>query len=229
MARPTELEPRPRLPPRPTVRQRWDGWPRTPLPRNVCVSDVGFWEVLRRRRSTLGTGPVSTQDLASILWHATLLRGRQPATPSFPAWESRVAPSAGGLHVISLLCLSLDDQQLAGIYDPDRHELIGLASANMEEALRANRKSVGEICAASTGTTLQFVADVERAEAAYENGESLVWRDAGALLAVIALVADALGFAATPLGRVGETVIRAAGLPKPRWRAVGAIHITSVG
>jgi hypothetical protein len=189
---------------------------------------MDFLNVLRNRRSTLGTGPISTRELSSVIWHATLLRERRPATLQFPTWESRAAPSAGGLHVINLLCLPLNDDQAAGIYDPERHDLIKLPHAGLEASLLLNRMSVSEICGAVTGTTLQFAAEFGRGEAAYENYESLLWRDAGALLTIIALVANALGVTATPLGRIGHAIVRAAGLKEPTWRAAGAIHLSSL-
>ena len=226
MVTPTDPEPRPRIPPWLSARERWEGLPRTSLSRNVREPDTKFLDVLRRRRSVPGSGPISTDDLSSILWHATLLRERRAATSEFPAWESRAAPSAGGLHVISLLCLPLAVDQPAGIYDPDRHELIALDQECLAVTRRLNSENIIEICGAVTGTSIQFVADMQRAEAAYEYCWSLVWRDAGALVTTLALVAEALGFAATPLGRVGSTIIRSAGLHAPRWRAVGALHIT---
>lgn len=129
--------------------------------------------------------------------------------------------------MLSVICLPLAGNHAAGIYDPDHHELVAPAPADLDASLRANRESVSEICGVAMGTTLQFAADIERAEAAYEHSGTLVWRDAGALLVVIALIADALGLAATPLGRIGGTVVRAAGLLEPRWRAAGAVHIAS--
>lgn len=225
-AAPADREPRPRPAPLPVSPPPWAGLPGTPLPRAVREPDARFLDVLRARRSAPGDGSLLPVDLASVLWHATLVRERRPASARFAAWESRAAPSAGGLHVVTLLCLPLDRGLPAGVHDPARHAVAALPGC-AEAALAANAASVAEIIGVHRGVTLQFAADMARAEASYERAESLVWRDAGALAAVLALVAEALGLAATPLGRTGQTVIRAAGLEAPRWKAVGAVHLTS--
>ena len=139
--------------------------------------------------------------------------------------ESRTAPAAGGIHCIRLICLALNSDGITGLYEPDRHELVLLDEAVQKAATDENRRSVSAICGASSGVTLQFAADVPRIEAAYENPETLIWRDAGALLMTVALVAEALDLAAAPLGRVGDSIVRAAGLDRG-WRGAGAIHLT---
>ena len=113
-----------------------------------------------------------------------------------------------------------------GVHDAARHTVVALPG-RAEAALAANAASVSEIIGARHGVTLQFAADMARIGASYENGCSLAWRDAGALLAVVSLVAEALGLAGTPLGRAGNAIVAEAGLTPPRWMAVGALHITA--
>lgn len=155
-----------------------------------------------------------------------LLRARRPATADFAAWESRATPSAGGIHCISLLCLPIEDDACAGLFDPDRHDLIQLSDAQRQAAVEENRRSVTALCGATFGTTLQLVADTARIDGAYENAETLIWRDAGALTMTLTLVAEALDLAALPLGRTGAGIVTAAGFG-PEWRGVGAIHTSS--
>lgn len=80
-----------------------------------------------------------------------------------------------------------------------------------------------ELCGATTGTTIQLLADGRRYAACYEDQSSLMWRDAGALVAVLALISTALSLHSVVLGRKGGDIAKAAGLGK--WTAVGAIHI----
>lgn len=138
----------------------------------------------------------------------------------FGEWESRTAPSAGGMHAVTLLVLPIG-RGPTGIYDDARHCL--LAPPNPESALEINLNSVGKLCGATTGTTIQLLADGRRYAACYEDQSSLMWRDAGALVAVLALVSTALSLHSVVLGRKGGDIARAAGLGK--WTAVGAIHI----
>ena len=225
MATPTELEPVPRdrvlpwsTPTFSSARRHSLSRPGEPPPRT-------FLEVLRARRSRPRIGTIHEGDLSCLLWHSMLIRERRPGSSNYLEWESRACPSAGGLHPIHLLCLPLDGSLPLGIYDPRYHEILVLG-IDRAPLILANALSVERLCNASSGLTLQFVADRAKTGAAYLNGESLPWRDAGALSATIGLVAEALRLAATPLGRTGDDLLAAAGLTDQRWMGVGAIHIT---
>lgn len=188
------------------------------LPRSIQRPAIDFFDVLEQRRSCLG-GAVPAELLSSVLWHSTLLRGRRPGRFGIDR-ESRAAPSAGGLHPIRLMVLPLEDVDHQGLYDDREHALAPFD----DPVLALNRVSIAEILQASSGTTLQFAADRALVEACYDNAASLLWRDAGALAATICLVATALGVVATPVGRTGEAIVRAAGLP-PAFVGAGAVHL----
>lgn len=193
------------------------GW--ISLPRAIREPDAAFLNVLRDRRSVVG-GPVSSGDLSSLLWHATALRERRTDGRFGVPWESRPAPSAGGLHAIRIIVLPLDDAAPAGEYLPDYHALAPIDLRGIE----ANRASVAEIIGATRGATLQFACDIDLVAACYDNPETLMWRDAGALAATIAFAATALGMTSVILGRTGGSVLIAAGVD-PRLAAVGAVHV----
>ncbi|HKS06829.1 MAG TPA: hypothetical protein VJR92_10985 [Gemmatimonadaceae bacterium] len=59
-------------------------------------------------------------------------------------------------------------------------------------------------------TTIWMVIEPGRTSRKYANAHSLVWRDAGVVLAGIALVAAAMNFACRPLGMTGEPELSAA-------------------
>lgn len=61
----------------------------------------------------------------------------------------------------------------------------------------------------ANGTFFVLIADMARPSCAYANSASLVWRDAGAMLQTIALVAELFGLAYCPLGILGNEVIAA--------------------
>jgi len=54
---------------------------------------------------------------------------------------------------------------------------------------------------------LWFAAQFDRTLSRYNNGESLVWRDSGALAATIALVAECLHLSSCAIGITGEPFI----------------------
>jgi hypothetical protein len=70
-----------------------------------------------------------------------------------------------------------------------------------------------------------LVADQLKYQAAYENGESLIWRDSGALLQVIAMSAFAFGFACCPLGPHGIEIVEALEADGDRMTACGLVQI----
>jgi len=187
------------------------------LPRAIERPPIDFFDVLDARRSTTGA-TLPTKQLSSLLWHSMRLRYRRAGRFGIGR-ESRSAPSAGGLHPVRLLVLPVDHAD-GGIYDDHRHALVPIDAA----ALALNRASVGEILGVARGTTIQLVADPALVGACYENPESLIWRDAGALIATVCLVATALGQTATPVGRVGSAIVNAAGLSEV-FIGTGAVHI----
>lgn len=121
-----------------------------------------------------------------------------------------------------LLALALEPDGLSGVYDDAQHGLGSPDGAGIE-ALALNRKSVAELAGADAGTTIQLFADPVRLIRCYEHHESLLWRDAGSVIATLCLVAEALGLAAVPLGRIGTNIVQAYGLPG--YRALGAVHL----
>ncbi|WP_153041057.1 hypothetical protein [Paraburkholderia monticola] len=71
---------------------------------------------------------------------------------------------------------------------------------------------------------MALVADMAKPKAAYENGESLLLRDAGALLQTLALATEWCGLGFCPLGILGNEVVSA--LPaNEQLLAVGAAAI----
>ena len=204
-----------------SLARRLPAWPIvTHWQRQVCAPADDFLAVLNRRRSREG-GPLDQSNLAALLRHSTMLRERR-SDGRFGVWESRAAPAAGGIHALLLLCLPLDDVNVAGIYDVERHALLALDSLN--EARLLNRNNVSSIADAKHGTTLQIVADLSRYEACYDHWESLMWRDAGVLTSIISLVATLLGLVAIPLGRHGNDVVRACHLDT-NFIGAGAVHL----
>lgn len=222
MAIHTDQEPLPRVEPAPVARRVPD-WPMVSnWPRQVRAPAHDFLSTLHARRSRIG-GSVEEEDLASLLRHSTLLRQRR-FDGRFGAWESRSAPAAGGLHALHLLCLPFDKHDACGLYDAEAH---GLRAPNsLEDARALNKQSVAKIADAEKGTTLQIVADRHRYEGCYDHCDSLIWRDAGALTAVVSLVATLLGLVSVPLGRHGNDIVLATQLGVG-FVGVGGIHVCS--
>lgn len=200
-----------RMPPWPNVAK----WPPEDAP-----GPVDFLAVLNARRSSTG-GHVAEADLAAVLWRATTLRHRG-SDGRFGMWESRSAPASGGLHGILLLVLPLEPAVPAGVYDLDHHALV--ADSGLKDARSLNQASVAELISATSGTTIQLVADARRYDACYTHWESLALRDAGALAMTICLAATARSLTSVVLGRLGSEIADAA-LMGDGYVGVGAVHL----
>lgn len=74
---------------------------------------------------------------------------------------------------------------------------------------------------------LRLIADLQKAHAAYQAPESLLLRDAGCLMATVALCAGWLGLEACLLGALGSSIVTQLRFPEHLFAGVGAIQITS--
>lgn len=180
--------------------------------------EKSFLDVIDDRRSIRRLRPPSIERLATLLWHGA--RTRETGTrPDGLPWQHRASPSAGGLHPIELFILPSIEGSLLR-YDSIVHalDLVGEVDSAQLEHGRSRLRSVLE---EAQGTYLILVADVTRTEAVYEHAESLVWRDAGALLATLQLTATAMGLGFCLIGLLGSEVVASLSGP-PTLRAVGA-------
>jgi nitroreductase len=114
----------------------------------------------------------------------------------------RPSLSAGALHPISVL---LFHERAAFRLNAESCALERLRFS--DEAYAAWVSKCQRVLPEANGTFLALVADMARPRSAYANSESLVWRDAGALLQTIALVAELFGLGFCPLGILGNEVV----------------------
>jgi hypothetical protein len=181
--------------------------------------------VLEARRSGLG-GPVTWSQIADLLWFAAGVRGYHSTGRAGLPIQWSASPSAGALGCVYIVCLA-EDSSRPRLYDPFGHRLLEIR-ADGEAVSRANRQAVAALVGTAGGSTLRLMVDWGKLSAAYHDAESLMFRDAGALMATLALCATWLGMTACPLGLVGEDLVSALGFPADRFRAAGAVQIGSV-
>lgn len=193
-------EPRPRSQVEP---YRPFAWPSGPSVSLVPPEDMvqSFCDVVAARRSTRTFGPLAITDMSSLLWYSSRVLARQGSALGFDL-SHRPAPSAGAIHPIHVLaCSSAHDSWQR--YDPDRHCL-----TEVPHGLLAPRDAMAQIAPAldpQEGTLLWLAAEVGKTASKYENPETLIWRDAGALIAHFGLVASYLGLHFCALGATGAT------------------------
>ena len=191
--------PRPRSEPIPYSRHQWSESSSVLLevPTSICLPS--FSDVLSCRRSKRHFGKLDPAQLAAFLWHSCRVIQEGEQFLGFPL-SLRPAPSAGAIHPIHCLL----DRGLACLerYDPLAH---GLTQLNSREELRVGlRRATTEVLSPEDAVILLFIAEPGMTGAKYDFETSLVWRDVGALIGHMALVAEALGLSFCPLGITGE-------------------------
>jgi hypothetical protein len=139
--------------------------------------------------------------------------------------ERRAAPSAGGLHPISFVCIG-DDGAAPRLYRPEPHAFLRLRVKSPDFATK-NRAQVHAVIGPVRGCTVRFVADRAKVSTAYEDADSLILRDAGALLTTACFYAQWLGLAACPLGFLGGELLDDIGLSTSRFVGVGGVQISA--
>jgi SagB-type dehydrogenase family enzyme len=172
------------------------------LPEPIVKNSTPFLEVVGSRRSRRAYKPLASEQLNALLWHSS--RTISVAPPELQVrWEHRPSPSGGGRHPIDVFIL----QRESGEYKLSLYQSIPHALATLEAA---QENIAGLVLAAERvlprqeATVLWFGAQFERTLSRYENGDSLVWKDAGALTATFSFVAEALGLNFCPIGVTGE-------------------------
>ena len=169
------------------------------------LPEVPLSQVLASRSSRRLFQPVTLEALNSLLWYSARALEVTPAT--LPRWQHRPAPSAGGKHPLDLLIFrSEGESTVPELYEATAHALARL-KLSTAEFLHHFLNNLNQVLNIEEGVIIWFAAQFDRTLAKYENGESLVWRDCGALLATISLVAEALDLNCCAVGITGEPYV----------------------
>lgn len=173
---------------------RWDRWTAAPRPRR------GFHEVLVQRRSERMLGRVPLREVLDVVAAATIVQAERVADPL--GRTRRPAPSAGALHPVSVVIVRIGYPDILFRVEPRSGALHALRARDTD-AMASAVSSLREVVPASHPTFLVLLGDLGLVRAAYANPGSLLWRDAGALLATLHLCASAAGLGFCALGPLG--------------------------
>lgn len=173
------------------------------LPKPAAPSNIPFFKVLLSRNSRRNLGHLTNDVLSELLWYSAKTFSVRKRESGY-LWQHRSSPSAGGCHPIDLLLFSRQSSKVK-IYDSLAHSLCEIRVE--PSLLESFIEFISEIVPVEEATIIMFAAQFDRTLSKYEYGESLVWRDAGTLLATISLVAEALGLHSCALGVTGEPLL----------------------
>jgi len=179
---------------------------------------------LSSRRSKV-RGNIEVTELSALLWHAAAVKGWQEAGRAGLPISWRASPSGGGLHPIEIVCIPAKIEREVLWYDAHQHAL-GRLAIDHPKAIKVNVDDLVATVGIRSGCTLRLIADRSKALAAYENPDSILWRDAGCLIATLCFAAEWLGFAACPIGSIRQDMVTQLGFPSDRFRSVGAVLVS---
>lgn len=161
------------------------------------IPEISLSHILDRRRSSRTFGPVPWATIHNFLWLTSrqVLVGHDALGFEL---SKRPTPSAGAIHPVHIL-LSNETPEWKR-YIPAKH-----AFAQVKESISLDiRDAIARLMAPEHATILMLVAEPGKTSAKYDNPNSLIWRDAGAILGVMAIVAEFLNLNFCPLGITGE-------------------------
>lgn len=189
-------------------------------PSTTALPRADYAELALRRRTRREFGPVNLDLLGALLALTCRTTNNGHSDLGFPT-SFRPCPSAGAIHPIHVVVLTPDLGWHC--YDPATHALLAIGSAL--DPLPA-RTSMLEVVYAPESTLLFLAAEPGMTAAKYSDAASLVWRDAGVLIGLLALASEALDLSFCPLGVTGEPWISNL-LDQPGLSGVGAALVGS--
>lgn len=168
---------------------------------HIPIDDMqlSLGKALKSRKTRREFESITIEQLAHFFWFSCRVLDTGSDELGFNITK-RPSPSAGAIHPIHVL-VRLEDGYLWR-YDGFQHYLIRVE----EHWVDAHKVqfSAKEVINPGKGLIMFFLAESGKSLAKYNDPESLVWRDAGAMLGIMSLVAEGIGLAFCPLGLNGE-------------------------
>ena len=172
---------------------------------SVNRGDSDLLEAIHNRRSTrsYGTGPLSSEDLAVLLWSTI---GTTVDSVSGP---TRAAPSAGATNPLEIYVAVEEVESLTpGVYRyiPHRHHLEMVSEGRIGE--RLSEAALQQLSVADAPVTIVIAAEFRRTTARYgDRGVRYVHFEAGHASQNLVLVAESLGLGSVIIGAFNDRMV----------------------
>lgn len=165
--------------------------------------EQSFLDVVFNRRSEVGTNTVPRDILSRLLSLSTRISASIIDGQGYVVTK-RTAPSAGGRHPIDLLVLAVDgeDRPTVSYFNPVSNA-IGRLNVDSSHVMRFY-DAIGSTIPLDKASVIWFSIQASKTEVKYEYAQSLIWRDVGALLYCIQLMATFLGCKSCPVGTLAS-------------------------
>lgn len=169
-------------------------------PKNVMKSS--FDNVASTRKCCRAMEPMPLTDLMSLVRYIFAFRSTEDKR------HHKRIMSAGAIHPVYPIILpksGINEQPI--LYQANHDTFVELAISNASK-LWDTDNDVQTILPDADGHVVLLAGDKGRVEARYVNPESLLWRDAGVALQMLALTSTACGLGFCPLGILGVDALK---------------------
>ncbi|UDF29743.1 UNVERIFIED_ORG: hypothetical protein LHK14_00020 [Roseateles sp. XES5] len=182
--------------------------------------DKLFASVVRTRRSRRAIAAASLEQVARTV--------RETLKADFVGYGEKqgrrlkAVLSAGAIHPVKAIVLRRDHRPI--VYD-DVRDLFVSVQVRAPSAYTAFFQTCEAVLPEADGHWVALISDCRNVRRLYANHESLVWRDAGAVIQMMALTSEAHEMAFCPLGVVGGEIIEALLPETPDIVPVGVVAL----
>ena len=205
------------------------GWATTGMVENRVSewhADKSFDEVMELRRSPSVIGEVSLECTLGFV--KQVFRTREVGQGENFGLARKPSISAGALHPIDALVVAGPEVQEPILFS-DQYDRYLTLSVECPDTLANAIADCREILPSARGHLLLFAGDRRRVTEKYRPAETLLWRDAGAVLQTCAMAAFAYGFAFCPLGDTGRAILNQLDPPHEEFVALALGVFGQVG
>lgn len=189
-----------------------------PIP--MPTGDRTFDSVLRSRRSVRMMLPTTTKVVAAVVRET--LKSDFLGTGERKGQKRKAVVSAGALHPVKAVIISPDEPPL--YYDDGLDRFLALPVLD-QGCFQSFRSHCRDVLPNAKGHWVALIADCRDLSRNYSDHESLLWRDAGAAIQTMGLIAEAFNLAFCPLGMLGQEIVKAIRADANDLLAVGVVAL----
>ncbi|MGN7804931.1 nitroreductase family protein [Ensifer sp. 22521] len=179
-----------------------------------------FANVVRARRSHRFIATASLEEVARVVRET--LKADFVGHGEKQGRKLKAVLSAGALHPVKAVILRRNQAPI--VYDDSVDQFL---SVHVRDAVafEAFLRTCETVLPDANGHWVALIADSRNVRRLYSNHESLVWRDAGAVIQLMALSAEAQEMAFCPLGVLGGEIVAALLPGTPEIIPVGVVAL----
>lgn len=171
------------------------------LNRNFNPPSKDFLPTIFERKSSRDFSKLTLIQLEELLFYSCKITSIELDDSGFLK-SKRVVPSAGARHPVDLLVSMPDDLRTLNYYNPLDHSLSELLLG--QNRLDNFFSSINENLPIENACIIWFSIQTNKTASKYNNPSSLYWKDTGAIMYAIQLMATYLDLKSCPLGTLAS-------------------------